>query len=113
MRTKLKALPEVILDRTLEALGQELIDASDKEILEAAKDLGMNPNMKGSAAFLGLTFPARMTVSDLFEFEGTEESILQKASVRTVPGFSGEPGAEDPGSISKASADDSKETSQE
>lgn len=42
-------------ERLLAALQQELIAATDEEILEAASDLGMNPAMKGSAAFFGVT----------------------------------------------------------
>jgi len=32
---------------------QEILAASDAEIVEAAKELGMKPDMKGSAAFRG------------------------------------------------------------
>jgi hypothetical protein len=56
------------LTRILEALELELIDATDAEILEAAKDLGMDPQMKGSAAFLGLKFPMTWRPEDFFEF---------------------------------------------
>lgn len=42
-------------ERLLIALERELIEAADEEILEAARDLGMNPAMKGSAAFFGVT----------------------------------------------------------
>src|SRR6185312_4261927 len=42
-------------ERLLVALERELIEATDQEILEAAGDLGMNPAMKGSAAFFGVT----------------------------------------------------------
>jgi len=42
-------------ERLLAALEQELIAATDEEILEAAHDLGMNPAMRGSAAFLDVT----------------------------------------------------------
>jgi hypothetical protein len=42
-------------ERLLVALERELIEATDDEILEAARDLGMNPAMKGSAAFFGVT----------------------------------------------------------
>lgn len=42
-------------ERLLAALEQELIAASDEEILEAAAEMGMNPAMKGSAAFFGVT----------------------------------------------------------
>lgn len=41
-------------ERLLAALERELVEATDEEILEAASDLGMNPAMKGSAAFLGI-----------------------------------------------------------
>lgn len=47
------------LESLLAALEQELIAATDEEILEAAADLGMNPAMKGSAAFFGVTIPLR------------------------------------------------------
>lgn len=43
------------LEQLLVALERELIEATDDEILEAARDLGMNPAMKGSAAFFGVT----------------------------------------------------------
>ena len=42
-------------ERLLAALGRELIEATDEEILLAASDLGMSPMMKGSAAFFGVT----------------------------------------------------------
>jgi hypothetical protein len=74
MRTQIKVESAVVIfDLILEALGQELIDASDEEIMEAAKDLGMDLQMKGSAAFLGLTFPARWSVSDVFDLEVIKE----------------------------------------
>jgi hypothetical protein len=67
MRTKVTAArPEILLSRLLEALEQELIEASDEEIMAAAADLGMNPRMKGSAAFLGLKYPANPRLSDFF-----------------------------------------------
>jgi hypothetical protein len=48
--------PETSLERVLNALERELVEASDADILEAANDLGMKPGMKGSAAFLGLRY---------------------------------------------------------
>jgi len=78
MRTKVKAAsPEVKLTRILEALERELIDASDEEIMEAAKDLGMNPMMRGSAAFAGLIFPANPQLSDFYEFEELKPKTLK------------------------------------
>ncbi|HUN71873.1 MAG TPA: hypothetical protein VMU52_06135 [Steroidobacteraceae bacterium] len=46
-------------ERLLAALEHELTGATDEEILEAAGDLGMNPAMKGSAAFFGVTVDLR------------------------------------------------------
>lgn len=68
MRTKVKQVsPEVTLARVLAALEQELINATDVEIREAAQDLGMNLDMKGSAAFAGLRYPAKARLSDYFD----------------------------------------------
>jgi hypothetical protein len=68
VRTKVKPVsPEVTLARVLAALEQELIDATDVEIGEAAQDLGMNLDMKGSAAFAGLRYPAKARFSDYFD----------------------------------------------
>jgi len=47
--------PERELERVLLAFEHEVIDASDVEILAAAGELGMNPAMKGSSAFFGVT----------------------------------------------------------
>jgi hypothetical protein len=61
---------ETALARILEALERELILASDEEVLDAARSLGMDPGMKkGSAAFAGLTYFAKPQLSDFFEFE--------------------------------------------
>ena len=70
MRAKVKKVaPETALPRILEALERELIETSDEEVLEAARALGMNPGMKGSAAFAGLKYLAKPQASDFFEFE--------------------------------------------
>ena len=77
MRTKLKVIePETALNRILDAMECELIDESDQEILEAARDLGMNPLMKGSAAFLGLH---TLSFADFFESE-----VLRDVLARTM-----------------------------
>jgi len=55
------------LDRVLDGLGEELIEASDEEIMAAARELGMDPTMRGSAAFLGLKYPLLRHPSDFFE----------------------------------------------
>jgi hypothetical protein len=58
-----KILPEVRLERLVEALSADVAEASDAEILKACADLGIKPEMKGSIAFLGLSgtyfFPYR------------------------------------------------------
>jgi len=61
--------PDVALARVLDSLEQELIAASDEDILEAARDLGMNLTMKGSAAFAGLNYPATARFNDFFDPE--------------------------------------------
>jgi hypothetical protein len=43
--------PEQALARLLAALEADLVAATDDEIMAAAKELGMNPAMQGSAAF--------------------------------------------------------------
>lgn len=70
MRTKMKkASAEVCLSRVLDQFAQELIVASDPEIAAAAKDLGMDLSMKASAAFAGITFPARPQAADFFDMD--------------------------------------------
>jgi hypothetical protein len=64
--------PQAALDRLLDALAHELIDVSDDEILAAAKELGMNPMMKGSAAFLGLRVAPFADLAEWAEFFGSE-----------------------------------------
>lgn len=49
--------PEVGLERLLLALETDLLVVADEEILAIAKELGMNPAMKGSAAMFGITTP--------------------------------------------------------
>jgi hypothetical protein len=72
MRTKVRRDPsQQALTRILDAFAQELIDASDEEVLEAAKDLGMEPRIRGSAALAGLIYPApgHLQLSDFFDLE--------------------------------------------
>jgi hypothetical protein len=89
MRTKVKktsASPEAKLTRVLEALEQELIDASDEEIIAAAMELGMNPKITGSALFEGLKYPARPQLSDFFEVSvGANASIEGPHTPVAVP----------------------------
>jgi hypothetical protein len=71
------------LARVLDGLEQELIDASNEEILEAAKDLGMNPMMKGSAAFMGLNHPGTARVDDFFDAEMLTQIRAQMQRIAT------------------------------
>ena len=45
-------------ERLLIELARELVNATDGEVLEAARDLGMDPTLKGSSAFFGVTLSA-------------------------------------------------------
>lgn len=84
MRTKVKVpSPELALSRVLDGLGQELIDATDEEVLEAARDLGMDYTTRGSAAFAGLKYPAKPQLADFFEIESAAERIGTNA--RALP----------------------------
>jgi hypothetical protein len=86
MGTKVKRTsPGVALDRVLEALGQDLIEASDEEIIQAAKDLGMDPTMRESAAFRGLKYPATPQLSDFFELEVCRKLQAEAGRIATVP----------------------------
>jgi len=79
MRTKLSVIePETALNRILDAMECELIDASDQEILEAARDLGMNPLMKGSAAFLGLH---TLSFAEFFESEALRDVLARTMQI--------------------------------
>jgi hypothetical protein len=46
---------EVGFDCVVTALERDLLNATDEEIVAGAKELGMNPDMKGSAALFGVT----------------------------------------------------------
>jgi hypothetical protein len=71
---------ESALARILAAFEQELLAASDEEILAAAKELGMNPAMKGSAAFLGLRFLRR--ASPDWYLDGFDPALLARLGLR-------------------------------
>jgi hypothetical protein len=84
MRTKLTpGTSAAALGRVLDQLDRELIEASDEEIVEAARDLGMNPMMKGSAAFIGLRVPAMAHFADFFDSDALR-SVLDIRSAQTA-----------------------------
>jgi hypothetical protein len=61
--------PAGALIRLLDALAEDLVEASDEEIMQGASDLGMNPKMKGSAAFSGIKFAAHPRLSDFYDLD--------------------------------------------
>ena len=69
MRKETLSDPAAALIRLLDALADDLIDSSDEEIMQAAQDLGMNPQMKGSAAFSGLKYRANPRLSDFYDLD--------------------------------------------
>lgn len=88
MRTKLTiSQPEAALERLLDALANELTDVPDDEVIAAAKELGMNPMMKGSAAFLGLRIPPVADLADWAEFFESEHfrNALTALSLQSAP----------------------------
>jgi hypothetical protein len=50
---------DVAFEEMLTLLERDLLEATDEDILAAAKELGMDPAMKGSAAFFGVTLLVR------------------------------------------------------
>jgi hypothetical protein len=80
MRTKLTlTTPVAALGRILDQLDRELIEASDEDVLEAARDLGMNPMMKGSAAFLGLQC---LSLAEFFDGDVLKSLLLERAAAQ-------------------------------
>jgi hypothetical protein len=65
--------PDHRLDRILDALAQELVQATDEELIGAAHDLGMRPDMKGSAAFIGLRGATRPRLAEFFDLTALRE----------------------------------------
>ena len=55
------------LQRLLVALESELLQASDAEVRQAAGDLGIKPDMKGSIAWMGILFPGKMRSGEVFD----------------------------------------------
>jgi len=83
MRTKVKkSSAELALTRILDAFAQELVDVSDDEILGVAEDLRMDLTTRESAAFAGVTYPARPQASDFFDLETREK--LQSVGSRNA-----------------------------
>jgi len=77
------------LERVLDALGQELVKSSDEELLQAAMDLGMDVTSKGSAAFIGIKYPATPGFEEFFELPTSRRDPLSAA--RDALGLPGAP----------------------
>jgi hypothetical protein len=85
MRPKLTpAAPAAALGRILDQLDRELIEASDEDILEAARDMGMNPMMKGSAAFIGLRVPAMAQFTDFFDSDALRSVLSIRSAQQSL-----------------------------
>jgi hypothetical protein len=68
MHTKVSRTQRVsALERILDALAEDLVECTDEELLQAARDLGMDPTMRGSAAFIGIKYPTAWQLSHFFE----------------------------------------------
>ena len=85
MREVKQSPPHETLDRILNALEQELIEASDAELMQAASDLGMKPGMKGSAAFMGLRYSSGLR--DFFAGGLTPETWAAIQALRRAQGL--------------------------
>lgn len=64
-----KQIHERRIERVLIALEREVLQASDAEVRRAARDVGIDPDMKGSIAWVGITFPAKIRVEEVFDIE--------------------------------------------
>ena len=74
------------LNRVLAGLETELLGASDAEVRLAAGDIGINPDMKGSIAWLGILFPKKFRGGEVFDLDALRRFMRQRL---------GSPGSED------------------
>jgi hypothetical protein len=85
--------PDVGLERLIQGLEQELLEATDEEFMVGARDLGMNPDMKGSAAFIGVKDSSVQLLAAL------RSAYAERLRART------DPETPDPAAPSKPNAD--------
>jgi hypothetical protein len=79
MHTKINlAWAEASLSRILEAFEQEILEASEEEIMETAKELGMKPDMKGSAAFIDLKYAFGIRGEDICEMHSWSSALDER-----------------------------------
>lgn len=67
-----------VLSRVLDFFEAEICEASDEEVLAAAAELRMNPRMKGSIAFAGITFPAYLDRHFVHGLNAEQVAALQR-----------------------------------
>lgn len=85
MRSKITAAhPAAAFERVLDVLAPELVDSTDDELLEAARDPGMNPARRGSAAFVGVKYSNAPTGLNAEELIGLKNAIEHARSVGAV-----------------------------
>jgi hypothetical protein len=73
-----KASPERRLQRVLAALESELLQASDEEVRQAAGDSGIDPDMQGSIAWLGIFFAGTRRFDEVFDMEELRKRWRQR-----------------------------------
>jgi hypothetical protein len=73
------------LQRVLAAIEHELLQASDEEVRQAAGDLGIDPDLKGSVAWLGIFFPAKLRLEEVFDMEGLRRQLRRRLTPPEKP----------------------------
>jgi hypothetical protein len=71
--------------RIMDALTQEVVEASDEEVTEAAADLRMDLNSKESAAFAGLTYFVQPQMSEFFAVDVSESLQAPAEGIGSPP----------------------------
>ena len=77
--------PELGLERLIAALERDLLDATDREIREAANEIGMDPTLKGSAALFGVLFTVKRPAAHL---HSADKSARPRSGKETGAGSS-------------------------
>ncbi len=83
-----RSAPATILDRIIVALEADVIAASDADFAEALADLGLKPQMKGSAAWAEILFrfpDARRNARDVDKSDDRWPGPLSSATRQTDP----------------------------
>jgi hypothetical protein len=69
---------ETRLQRVLLALEQEVLQASDQELRQAAQDVGIDPDMKGSIAWVGIFYPGKVKMEEMFDLEALRRRLQKQ-----------------------------------